>query len=203
MSWINHVKDYQNQHGCSYKQALKDAKPSYESTGGKLGIKKAFKNLGNTKEMHYGRNINNYIQTGNKIAQKYVKPIATAVPGVGSVAKLGFALADAQAGASQAIYNKTRKPTQTVEGGMIRPWEDSKCPSCGHCKRRNPNEMHIAGSGLYSDKPYDNGSMFQQNSIQTVGSTLFFDPKALTNIHPTITETIYGNKKVGGSFRVN
>jgi len=30
--WIQHVKQYANQHGCSYSEALKRAKPSYKST---------------------------------------------------------------------------------------------------------------------------------------------------------------------------
>jgi hypothetical protein len=27
--WINHVKKYQKKHGCSYKEAMKQAKASY------------------------------------------------------------------------------------------------------------------------------------------------------------------------------
>jgi len=30
--WINHVKQYANQHGCTYSEALKRAKSSYQST---------------------------------------------------------------------------------------------------------------------------------------------------------------------------
>ena len=30
--WINHVKQYAAEHGCTYSEALKRAKPSYQST---------------------------------------------------------------------------------------------------------------------------------------------------------------------------
>jgi len=206
MSWIEHVKRYQSENGCSYKDALKEAKSSYTpKTGGKLKIKKAFKKLGNTKEMHYGKNINNYIQKGNEMAQKYVKPVATAIPGVGQFAKLGFALADAQAGASQTIYNKTRKPKQSVsvEGGMIRPWEEG-CNKCCDKRRRNPNEMNImgSGSGLHSNKSIDNGSMIKPEGTQTLNSNMLFDKRSLTNLQPSITSSMYGGSFLsGGSFR--
>jgi len=40
--WINHVKQYQAQHGCSYKDALKGAKSTYNKSieGGKFNLKK-------------------------------------------------------------------------------------------------------------------------------------------------------------------
>ncbi len=42
--WINHVKQYQAEHGCSYKDALKCAKSTYKKgsiEGGKFNLKKA------------------------------------------------------------------------------------------------------------------------------------------------------------------
>lgn len=40
-AWIQHVKQYAAQHGCSYKEALSKARPSYHSQSGKGFMKNA------------------------------------------------------------------------------------------------------------------------------------------------------------------
>lgn len=45
-AWVEHCKKYAKEHGCSYKQAMKDAKASYKPVeGGKLTMKKVRKTV--------------------------------------------------------------------------------------------------------------------------------------------------------------
>lgn len=47
--WIEHVKQYAKQNGVSYKQAMKDAKPSYKKVeGGKMKAKNVVRKTKNT-----------------------------------------------------------------------------------------------------------------------------------------------------------
>jgi hypothetical protein len=39
-AWLQHVKDYQKKHGCSYKTAMQKAKATYNSTSTKKTKKK-------------------------------------------------------------------------------------------------------------------------------------------------------------------
>lgn len=192
--WVNHCKAYSKKNNCTYKEAMSQARSSYKAGAG-IGrkIDNGIKKLKNTKDMHYGRNINNFVQESNRISQKYVKPIVQHIPVVKQAANLALALQDVQAKASDEIYTKTRKPTST--GGMIRP-----CPNCGGGRRRPPVQMTMDGGAL-SNNQLENGSTLRSKSgVQTVASNLFYDPASLIgNIEPSLTERMYGVKK-GGSF---
>lgn len=65
--WVAHVKQYQQQHGVSYKEAMSLARPSYTpvSSGGKFSIHKAHKAL---KRKHVGRKIQNSVHRAQKFA---------------------------------------------------------------------------------------------------------------------------------------
>jgi hypothetical protein len=50
-AWVEHCKKYAKEHGCSYKQAMKDAKASYKPIeGGKINMKKLTKTVKNVSK---------------------------------------------------------------------------------------------------------------------------------------------------------
>lgn len=78
--WVMHVKDFQNEHGCSYKEAMQhpDCKASYHSKkGGALGFQKMGKKLDNFgdnvghKMKNFGNKAGNELEHfGNKVGNE-------------------------------------------------------------------------------------------------------------------------------------
>lgn len=71
--WIQHVKNYQAQNGGSYRDAMQNARPSYNSnmTGGKFNLKNALRKTKNTvKKVSHEVN-NNIDKYGQFVPQEY------------------------------------------------------------------------------------------------------------------------------------
>jgi len=72
--WINHVKNYQNQTGVSYKDAMTLARASYHPTGGKFSFNKAMKKVNKAS-----KKVNNVAnQYGHLVPQEYQQQLQQA-----------------------------------------------------------------------------------------------------------------------------
>ena len=73
--WIQHVKQYQSQHGGSYRDAMQNSRSSYQSqSGGKFSIKKTIKRI--NKGAHKANHLVN--QYGDLVPGEYAKELKQA-----------------------------------------------------------------------------------------------------------------------------
>lgn len=141
-SWVEHCKNYSKTNGCSYKDAMKLARPSYQS-GGKLIGKNAGRKAKNTlKEVApmlaplVAPEIGVGVAIGSKIAQK---KMATAQK---KKKKLGSKVNPYLNGGSFRVAG------ESFEGGSIREG------GCMSCKKMKPG--HTESSVLAPSHPASN-----------------------------------------------
>lgn len=177
--WINHVKKYQAEHGCSYKEALSCAKCSYKKgssiEGGKLnlkknvhratkGVKKGSKLLKKNEKLikfavgdEYADTIDKAIKVSNR-ASKIADQVETQT-GAGKVKHLGRKV--------KHSVGKARKVTKTVTKNIDKyaPVLEMVAPELAPVLAVNEEVKRINGSGLGSTRkgkqnPYLSGGSF-------------------------------------------
>lgn len=177
--WINHVKQYQAEHGCSYKEALKCARCSYKKgsiEGGKFnlkktvnkgakGIKKGAKVLKKNEKLikfavgdEYADTVDKAIKVSNR-ASKIADEVETQT-GAGKVKHLGRKV--------KHSVGKARKITKQVSRNVDQyaPILQMVAPELApEIIATNQAVKRINGSGLGSTRkgkpnPYLNGGSF-------------------------------------------
>jgi len=183
--WINHVKQYQAEHGCSYKDALKCAKATYKKgdcdaiEGGKLNmkkvkkvvnkgakvVKKAAKGLQKNEKFvkmvvgdEYADNIDKAIKVSKK-ASKIADEIETQTGG--SIKDLGRKAKNTV----KRVKKVTKKVTKVVD--KVAPIASMVAPEVGaELMAVNKAVKKINGGALGSTRkgkqnPYLNGGSFR------------------------------------------
>lgn len=150
-SWVEHCKNYSKTNGCSYKDAMKLARPSYQS-GGKLIGKNAGRKAKNTiKEVAdiapmlaplVAPEIGVGVAIGSKIAQK---KMATAQK---KKKKLGSKVNPYLSGGSFRVAG------ESFEGGSFRVAGESFEGGCMSCKKMKPG--HTESSVIAPNHPASN-----------------------------------------------
>jgi len=92
--WIEHVKAYQNQHGVDYKTAMREAKASYNKTGGAIKPKRILRKARNTVN-RVGKELDQHQELINLVDKK------------------GYAKK------ARNVINKTQDVMDTIDGGKF------------------------------------------------------------------------------------
>lgn len=175
--WINHVKTYQAQHGCSYKDALKCAKSTYKKgsiEGGKFNLKKTV-NKG-AKGVNKGTKILKKNEKLIKFAvgDEYADTVDKAIKVSNRASKIADQV-ETQTGAGvkhlgrkvKHSVGKARKITKQVSRNVDKyaPVLEMVAPELAPVLAANEGVKRINGSGLGSTRkgkvnPYLNGGSF-------------------------------------------
>lgn len=115
-AWINYVKCYQNQHNCSYKEALKGASETYKCShieGGKLNmkpVKQIVKQVVNG-DLNLSRKAKNTVQTVKRQSKKVSKLLDAAAPALSMI--------DPELAVSASVVSNGIKKGNKMTGGKL------------------------------------------------------------------------------------
>ena len=107
-NWIQHVKQTQQKHNCSYKEALQLAKQTYKTGGSLKDVERQFKNFGRKAKRDLEKinpfNNKKFNRVGQKLGDVTHNEITPFVQTVGS-----------------EIYDKTLMALDPLTGGLATP----------------------------------------------------------------------------------
>ena len=137
-SWTDHVKNYAQQNGVSYKQAMVDSKNSYQkmSGGNFKNFERKVSNSLRSGERKIGNSLNKLNTVQRKVKNTTKKIIDETAPLVSLVSP---ELALGMQGVKTAIGGKlgSKKNPYTLKGGSFRTMSESQGGSlknvCSHC----------------------------------------------------------------------
>ena len=149
-AWVEHCKKYAKENGCSYKDAMKLARPSYqckEQTGGKLVGKNAVRKAKNT------------VKKSSKILGKVAPALSVIDPELGATATVVSKVGKKITGGGKKKLGSKKNPY--LSGGSFRVASESLGGSfrvaseqyggCMNCKKLKPG--HTESSILAPEHP--------------------------------------------------